>query len=185
MTKKTKFIFITIFLTLLVNTNCKGYEAKKIELLLDENYFLKVKQLISSATKSVRVMMFEASYYRKYPDSPSNQLIDALSDASRRGLKVEVILDIKNEIDRTTSRNLDTGKILKKAGVEVVFDPKNITTHTKLLIIDESIVVLGSTNWTYNALTKNHEVSTVIHSAETAQKLMEYFQAVKDAGGKL
>jgi cardiolipin synthase len=130
-------------------------------------------------------MMFEASYYRKYPDSPSNQLIDALLNASRRGLKVEVILDISMKSDRTNTRNLETGKILKKGGVEVFFDPKNITTHTKLLIIDESIVVLGSTNWTYNALTKNHEVSTEIHSAAIAQKLKEYFQKVKDTGEKL
>ena len=33
------------------------------------------------------------------------------------------------------------------------------TTHTKVLIVDEQLALLGSTNWTYSALTNNNEVS--------------------------
>jgi len=37
--------------------------------------------------------MFEACYYEKYPDSPSNILIRDLINAHQRGIKVEVILE--------------------------------------------------------------------------------------------
>ena len=183
--KNLRFSGIIFFLVIFSSVNSWGFEAKKVEFLIDSGYFPVVKRLINSAQKSVQVMMFEASYYREYPGSPSNQLIEAVADAGKRGLKVEVILEIKKKTERTTKRNLKTGQILKKAGVEVIVDPEHTTTHTKLLIIDGNIVVLGSTNWTYNALTKNREISTVIYSEESAKHLQDYFQAVKSSGKKL
>jgi phosphatidylserine/phosphatidylglycerophosphate/cardiolipin synthase-like enzyme len=183
--KSLRFFGTVFFLVMLSNVNSWGFEAKKIEFLIDSGYFPEVKRLINSAKKSVQVMMFEASYYKEYPGSPSNQLIEAVVDARKRGLKVEVILEIKKKTERTTKRNMETGQILKKAGVEVIFDPEQTTTHTKLVIIDGSIVVLGSTNWTYNGLTKNHEISSVIYSEESAKHLQDYFRVVKSSGKKL
>ena len=87
------------------------------------------------------MIMFEASYYNKFKNSPSNQLIDALIKAKKRGVDVEVILDIRQKSDRSTIRNLETGKRLTAAGLKVIFDTERITTHSKLLIIDEKIVV--------------------------------------------
>ncbi len=175
-----------LLVLIVINTSVScGFKAEKVEFLMDNRYFPRVKQLIDSAEKSVQVMMFEASYYKKYPDSPSNQLIEALMNAAKRGLKVEVILDLRKNNERTTKRNLVTGEILKNAGVEVILDSKQITTHTKLLIIDSTIIICGSTNWTYNALTENHEVSAVIHDCESAKNLQNYFNEVKNKGKKL
>ena len=57
--------------------------------------------------------------------------------------------------------------------MEVVYDPVTVTTHTKLLIIDGEISVVGSTNWTYSALEKNHEVSVLIRSPEVAREIFK------------
>ena len=130
------------------------------------------------------MVMFEAGYYKKFKNSPSNQLIDALIKAKKRGVDVEVILDIRQKDDRTTIRNLETGKRLTTAGVRVIFDTEQVTTHSKLLIIDEKIVVIGSTNWTYSALTSNHESSIVLESKEIAAELMEFFEKIKRTGKK-
>jgi cardiolipin synthase len=159
-----------------------GLEAKKVDFVMDKGYLPEVRRLINSAVRSVQVMMFEASYYVEHPDSPSNQLINALRDASTRGVKVDVILDLQDGNERSTKRNLDAAKILKKAGVQVVFDSKDIVTHTKILIVDSKIVVCGSTNWTYSALTRNHEVSAIIYSEESAKQLQKYFNEVKAKG---
>ena len=75
-------------------------------------------------------------------------------------------------------RNIETGNLLTKGGVAVAYDPLAITTHTKLLIIDGKISIVGSTNWTYNALDKNHEASVLIQSSEVASNLQDYFQSV-------
>jgi cardiolipin synthase len=104
--------------------------------------------------------------------------------ARKRGVKVAVILEQGESTDRTSQRNVLTGKMLAKEGVEVTFDPPTLTTHTKLLVIDSETVILGSTNWTYSALTKNHEVSVLIRSPEMAKALADYFAKVKASGSK-
>ncbi|MFC1591110.1 phospholipase D-like domain-containing protein [Thermodesulfobacteriota bacterium] len=159
--------------------------CSQMRLLTDGAYYPEVRRLIADAKHSVRVVMFEASYYRKYPSSPSNKLIDALADAAKRGLQVEVILENGNEDERTTRRNLETARILKSAGAAVFLDPQDITTHAKMLIIDKQTVILGSTNWTYPALTKNHEVAAALHDQDAAKVLWDYFDGIKKTGKKL
>jgi cardiolipin synthase len=180
---KTIPFFILLFLFL--DNYSLGFPAKDVQVVTDRQYFGVVRNCFREAKSSIKVMMFEASYYGKYPDSPSNLLIKELVAAKKRGLDVRVILEQREGRERATLRNIETGALLTKGGVEVMYDPLSITTHTKLLIIDGKISVVGSTNWTYNALDKNHEVSVLIRSPEVANDLQDYFQNVwKTCRGK-
>jgi hypothetical protein len=111
------------------------------------------KKLIQKAKHSIQVMMFEMGYYDGHPSTPSNLLVRDLIDAKKRGVKVEVILEVKEGEDRTTKRNRHTGKVLSEGGVEVIYDSLFKTTHAKLMVVDGQLLLSGSTNWTYNALT--------------------------------
>jgi len=173
-----KFLIPFMLVFLFLNAFALGFPAKDVKVVTDKQYFGVVSSCIQEAKSSVRMMMFEASYYEKYHNSPSNVLLRELIAAKKRGVEVKVILERREGKERATLRNMKTGDLLAKSGVEVVYDPLDITTHTKLLIIDGSISVVGSTNWTYNALEKNHEVSVVIHSPEVAGNLQNYFQDV-------
>ncbi|MGZ3514232.1 MAG: phospholipase D-like domain-containing protein, partial [Thermodesulfobacteriota bacterium] len=44
---------------------------------------------------------------------------------------------------------------------------------------DGELSLLGSTNWTYYALTNNNEASVLIRSKGVARELVEYFNRVK------
>jgi len=185
--KLNLFIRFFVFLTGLIcfsGSTCMALQASNLRLLLDRDYFPELKKMINASNRSIKMIMFEAIYYKKFKNSPSNQLIDELIKAKRRGVDVQVILDIRQKSDKTTKRNLETAKRLTSAGVGVIFDMEQITTHSKLLIIDEKIIVIGSTNWTYNALTSNHESSIVFDSSETAIELIEFFEKIKKTGKK-
>jgi len=175
---------LALILFLISSPTTLAFPAKDCQLILDSEYTKVVREAIRGAQKSVQMMMFEASYYQRYPDTPSNLLIRELIAARKRGVKVAVILEQGESTDRTSQRNVLTGKMLAKEGVEVTFDPPTLTTHTKLLVIDSETVILGSTNWTYSALTKNHEVSVLIRSPEMAKALADYFAKVKASGSK-
>ena len=159
-----------------------GFDVKQMELLQDQGYFPEVLRLINSAQNSVRVCMFQAVFYPLQSDSPSNQLLNALIAAHSRGVKVEVVLDNGGSLGEVAKSNTETAHLLKKAGVEVFFDSEEVTTHTKFLVIDNSIAVLGSTNWTYHALAKNHELSAVVYSPEAARRMNDYFEMVRRGG---
>ena len=158
--------------------------TEDVQLVTDAQYFPAAKKMIQEAKRSVQVMMFEMGYYDEYPNTPSNLLIKELIAAKKRGVKVEVILEAREGEDQTTERNRYTGKILSKGGVEVIFDSLSTTTHAKVMVVDGQITLLGSTNWTYHALTKNHEVSVLIRSKEVAKEFIDYFNKVKSGSKK-
>ncbi len=161
-----------------------GFPAEDVQLVTDGEYFQVAKKMIREAKASIHVMMFEMGYYDRYPNTPSNLLIKELMAARKRGVKVTVILEVKKGRDRAAERNRNTGKILSKEGVEVVYDPLSKTTHAKLMVVDRLLTLLGSTNWTYYALTNNHEVSALIRSKEMAKQVIDYFDRVKTTGTK-
>jgi phosphatidylserine/phosphatidylglycerophosphate/cardiolipin synthase-like enzyme len=97
-------------------------------------------------------------------------------------VKVEVILEVREGEDRTTKRNRQTGKILSEGGVKVIYDSLSKTNHAKWMVVDGESTLLGSTNWTYYALTNNNEVSVLIQSKELAKALLDYFHQVKAKG---
>jgi phosphatidylserine/phosphatidylglycerophosphate/cardiolipin synthase-like enzyme len=161
-----------------------GLPAEDVQLVTDAQYFQVAKKMIQEAKSLIQVMMFEMGYYDRYPNTPSNILIKELIDAKKRGVKVEVILEVREGRDRTTERNRNTGKILSSGGVEVIYDPLFKTTHAKLMVVDGQLALVGSTNWTYYALTNNNEVSVLIRSKEVAKVLVDYFNQVKGTGSK-
>jgi len=52
------------------------------------------------------------------------------------------------------------------------------------MVVDMEVILLGSANWTFAGLTKNHEVSVLIRSKELAKALIDYFNRVKATGTK-
>lgn len=156
-----------------------GLPAEDVQLVMDAQYFQVAKKMIQEAKHSVQVMMFEMGYYDQHPNTPSNLLIRDLMDAKKRGVKVEVILEVREGEDRTTKRNRHTGKILSEGGVEVIYDPFLKTTHAKFMVVDGQFTLLGSANWTYYALTDNNEASVLVRSKEVAQAFLDYFNRVK------
>ena len=165
-------------LLLLLPSCSLGLPASDVLVITDREYFTVVRTCFKEARSSIAVMMFEAAYYDRYPNSPTNVLIRELIAARKRGVDVRVILEKRKDRDRTQENNLKAGRMLSEGGVEVKYDPVGVTTHTNLLIVDGEIGVVGSTNWTYSALEKNHEVSVLIRSPEVARNLHDYFQRV-------
>jgi phosphatidylserine/phosphatidylglycerophosphate/cardiolipin synthase-like enzyme len=181
-----KVLGVLFFFLLLISylPHSFGLPVQDVEVVMDAQYFQVAKKMILEAKISIQVMMFEMRYYDEHPNSPSNLLIKALIDAKKRGVKAEVILEVREDEDRTTQANRRTGKMLSVGGVEVIYDPLFKTTHTKCMIVDGELMLLGSTNWTYHALTSNNELSLLIRSKELAKTLRDYFNRVKASGSK-
>lgn len=137
--------------------------------------------LLKNAKESVYMVMFLASYYPRYPDSPTNSFFKELINARKRGVKIEVILNHsdKDTSSHTTVENLKTARYLSTNNIAVYFAPVDKTTHSKILIIDKKYVLIGSANWSYSAMEKNNEASVIISSPELAEYYIKYFEQIK------
>jgi phosphatidylserine/phosphatidylglycerophosphate/cardiolipin synthase-like enzyme len=185
--RKEVSVLLTILFILLSTLHTSlshSLPAEDVQLVTDAQYFQVAKKMIRGAKHSIHVMMFEMGYYDQHPSTPSNLLIKDLIDAKKRGVKVEVILEVREGEDRTTRRNRHTGKVLAEGGVEVTYDPLFKTTHAKFMVVDRELTLLGSTNWTYYALTSNNEASVLLRSKEVAQAILDYFNRVKASRSK-
>ncbi len=147
--------------------------------VLDNEYFPVALKEIRHAKKTIDLIMFELVYYpgRK---GPSNQLINALIDAKKRGVRVRIIVEggerfLGNRFVKKVRRTID---YIMPFGIDVHRDPGGKTTHSKLLIVDTTDVLVGSTNWSYYSLTNNHETNVLIHSRELAEEFTRYFSQI-------
>jgi phosphatidylserine/phosphatidylglycerophosphate/cardiolipin synthase-like enzyme len=94
----------------------------------------------------------------------SAPIAKALVDAVKRGVKIEAILDKSQRSARYTGATF-----LRNEGIPVYIDDKHAIAHNKVMIIDGSIVVTGSFNFTKAAEEKNAENLLIIRSKEMAE----------------
>ncbi|MEQ8164223.1 MAG: phospholipase D-like domain-containing protein, partial [Smithellaceae bacterium] len=72
------------------------------------------------------------------------------------------------------AENNRTKRFLEEKGVKVYFDSLQKTTHTKLVVIDSRLVLLGSHNLTQSALKYNNEISLLIDRPDLAREARAY-----------
>ncbi|MBU0596011.1 hypothetical protein KJ567_04955 [Candidatus Bipolaricaulota bacterium] len=143
-------------------------------------------ELLPRARTSIHVAMYRMSIYPGYPDSLSNELVDALVAAAGRGVEVKVLLDDCRYYEDSAEANLNSAIALYQRGIEVKLDGPEETMHAKLLVVDGASVVLGSTNWNYYSLEQNVEANVAFLSLpEIAAVYEAYFQLLWRNGRSL
>jgi hypothetical protein len=177
-----KKIILAICIFLISITNLFAYSAE-VEDISSRDYFFKTKEVIDSAEKSIHMSMFVVALRPSHKDSVVYKLCDALIEAKKRGVDVRVILDQNvnyyDDQKGIESKNEEAYKYLSKNGIDVFYDNKNKYTHSKALVIDEKIVIIGSTNWSYSAIERNNESSAIVWSPEFAKSILEEFSEIK------
>lgn len=123
---------------------------------------------IDEARSSVRVQ----AYYLTQP-----LILRAIATAKRRGLDVSVILD-KSQDRQSSARSHYTGATyLAHADVPVWIDKAPAIAHSKVIILDDRIVLTGSFNFTKAADTRNAENVVIIGSREVAELFTRNWEA--------
>ena len=160
-------------------------ELPGIRTVINRQHFDALLGLIDTARKRIRVLMYGMKYYtgKWAADSKTNRLIDGLIAARKRGVDVKVILD-RSDYNRTLNEiNAATGKHLKSGGVEVRYDPEETTTHAKVVIADNRVMI-GSANWGFLAMDIRNESSLIVSEPATVSFFEDYFMKLWEEGGR-
>lgn len=168
-----------MFFVLLFPLQIFAYPADVIP-IPNREYVPALHKALQSAEKSIKIIMFSARYYPQYKNDANSLILNDLINAAQRGVSVEVILDASNWNRSNTLDNKAFADTLKKCGVKVYFDPPDVTSHNKLILVDGKITIVGSTNWSYYALERNNEASVLIYSQEVTEYFTKYFEKVKE-----
>jgi len=144
-----------------------------VQLLTDGDYFPVLLQHVAQARQRIELAMF----LFKTKDAPDNrpaQLATALINARRRGVQVAVLLEKSGYDEGINRENEKVAHRLRQNRVNVRFDTPQTTTHTKLVVIDDRYVFIGSHNLTQAALRHNHELSLLLDNSALAQEVSGY-----------
>ncbi len=98
----------------------------------------------------------------------SMPIVQALVQAKNRGVDIVAVLDKSNLEAHVASNGELEGRpdltltMLAKAGIPVYLDARHRIAHNKVLLIDNSVLITGSFNFTYSAEHYNAENILVI-----------------------
>ncbi len=133
----------------------------------DRDLYNQLLYWLPRANKSIHIVMY---LFKSDTDTIMN-LANILVQKSKAGVDVRVI------VEKSVSSNKYVYDYLSEAGVKVKYD-EGKTTHCKLVIIDSYIVIVGSHNWSYSAMMRNHEASIIIFNKNVASIEEEYFNSL-------
>ena len=104
---------------------------------------------------------------------PDDALMNAITSASQRGVEVTIINS--ESIDKILVGHAQRSyyEELLLAGVRIFLYKKPVFLHTKHVTIDDSIAVVGSSNFDIRSFELDLEVSLVLYDAGSVSKLRE------------
>jgi hypothetical protein len=153
--------------------------AGDVRFVSTQDYFPTVKAEIDRARKSVTACLYLFSFYPNNSGSLPFQLADALAAARGRGVRVEVVLNGAPDFSEggesplsSEGRNRGAYDFLRGRGIEVSFSSGPAVVHAKAVVVDEEVVILGSSNWTEAAMTRNVEANILVRNPDVARSLL-------------
>lgn len=157
------------------------HAAPTVRYLAPSDYFPTVLTEIQKARHSIHVALYLLSLYPNRPQSLPQQLAQALVDAQARGVQVEVLLEKTPTADwqapESLGKNHFAYQFFRRNNVPVFF-AGGPPLHSKMIIVDDRVVIVGSTNWSDNAMNENNESNFWVNDSAVAQQALAHLQQI-------
>jgi phosphatidylserine/phosphatidylglycerophosphate/cardiolipin synthase-like enzyme len=109
----------------------------------------------------------ESIYVQAYSFTDKD-IAQALVEAAKRGLMVKILLDKSNKNDHRSAKD-----IIVNNNIPLRFDSPPGIAHNKILVIDNSLIITGSYNFSANAYKRNTENVLFLQNNALAQQYIE------------
>ena len=106
---------------------------------------------------------------------PTEEEVENLIYAARRGVDVRLLLPSKSDSDRALAVGHASYGDLLEGGVKI-YETQNEVLHSKTAVIDGVWSVVGSSNFDHRSALFNDEVDAVVLGRETAAELEALFR---------
>jgi phosphatidylserine/phosphatidylglycerophosphate/cardiolipin synthase-like enzyme len=145
-------------------------EGTQIEVLFSPDMRVgdHIAALLQNAEESIHIMAF-------------NLTLDTIADTILR--RAGEGIDVQSLFDADQSRNQGSDvERFEESGLDVMLDGNPRKMHHKVIIVDESIVITGSYNFSRNAEEKNDENVLIIYSPRLAREYLIEFSRLREIG---
>lgn len=126
-----------------------------------------LKKLFLNARDSIDLTM---AYF-----APDDDLVQNLCKASRRGVRVRLMLPGRSDVPVLQLAARSFYETLLAAGVQI-FERRDVVLHSKTMVIDQNTSLIGSTNLDYRSIEYNLEVSVLVKSNQLGTQMRTLFE---------
>lgn len=137
------------------------------EPIIGADFPKKVIPLLDSAKKNIDIAVYDWRWYANQPAHAVQQFNIALVRAVQRGVLVRAVVNTTEIVPQ-----------LKKVGIQARGLKDARTLHTKLILIDGELAIIGSHNFTRNAFGSNIEVSLAVGIPVEHDRLAQFFNNI-------
>lgn len=138
-----------------------------MEFVIGSDYPKKIIPLLDKAKKNVDIVVYDWRWYADQLAHPVQQFNMAIVRAVKRGVIVRAVVNAHTIVPELTG-----------VGVKVRRLGDSRVLHSKLIIIDSSVLVIGSHNFTRNAFASNIETSVILDLPEGENRLTSFFNNI-------
>ena len=138
-----------------------------MQTIIGKNYPKLVIPLIDGAKQSIKIVVFDWRWYVNDPANPCQLFNASIVRARKRGVSVQACVN-SNAI----------ASPLKENNIDVKIPISKNLIHTKFIIIDDKILVMGSHNFSQSAFTTNFETSMIIDEASQIAEFVSFFNSI-------
>ena len=136
-------------------------------ILTPDNYLAQILPLINGAKRSFYMQTQYIHPSDKEGDEGLTALIKAVAQKVRDGLDIRLILSQYETLDKL--------ELLQDAGIDLSHVRIQANVHNKGMIVDSSIVALGSQNWSADGVIRNRDATLIIYNEEAAKYWQQIF----------
>lgn len=105
---------------------------------------------------------------------PDSELLEALKVSAMSGIKVQIIVPGKPDKKLVYQATMSYFEELLECGCEIYFYGKNFM-HSKILVIDDKIASVGTTNIDFRSFLLNFENTAILYNDETIKNIIHSF----------
>ncbi len=120
-----------------------------------------ITETLKNAKRRARICVFTIS---------DNRIVDAIKEMQLNGVDIKIISD--------NDKRFDIGndiEYIANLGIDVKLDTTHAHMHHKFAVIDDTVSITGSYNWTRSAETKNYENILVTDNKDVAKAYLKEF----------
>lgn len=136
----------------------------------DENFEIVKIVMLGALAQARESVMIATPYFL-----PDAALISALNTASLRGAKVDILLPEKNNLSLVQWASFAHYWQMLERGCRIWHSPPPFD-HSKLMLVDDGWVFVGSTNWDPRSLRLNFELNLECYDSGLTRGLAEWFE---------
>lgn len=138
-----------------------------MQAVIGNQYPKAVIPLIENARHTIKTVAFFWGWYGEQPSNPCQQFNLAIARAVKRGVVVRACVNSEK-----------VAKPLRACGIDTRIPISKHLMHTKMVLIDDEILIMGSHNFSQSAFTTNLETSIISINDECMPDLIKYFDSI-------